>query len=55
MLNPEMLWVIGQSQRSLYRVNFGSGVIFIVLGVAADEGNDIQEAMLYEILNSRVF
>jgi hypothetical protein len=39
MFSPEMLRVISQSQQSLYRVNFGSGVIFIVLGMAAMVGS----------------
>jgi hypothetical protein len=39
MLSPEILRVISQSQQSLYRINFSSGVIFIVLGVAAMVGS----------------
>jgi len=39
MLNPKFLQVISQSQKSMYRVNFGTGVIFIVLGIGTIVGS----------------
>lgn len=38
MFSPEILRVIRQSQQALYRVNFGSGVVFMVLGLGAIAG-----------------
>ncbi len=38
MFSPELLQVMQTSQRSLYRVNFGSGIVFIVLGLGAIVG-----------------
>jgi hypothetical protein len=39
MFSSELLNVIHRSQQSLYRVNFGSGVVFVILGVGAIVGS----------------